>query len=143
MKAEERAIQGMHREPHGPYAGDVQSSEMPGWLVQATDLVHARYRETLNSRAISEAVGVDPAHLAAAFRRVHGVTPRRYVQRLRVHWAAHQLTRTEEPIARIAIEAGFSDQPHLTRCFRRMTGATPAAYRRAHSALRRWPSEDC
>jgi AraC-like DNA-binding protein len=37
----------------------------------------------------------------------------------------------EEPIARIALDAGFADQSHFTRAFRRYAGLTPAQYRRA------------
>ena len=103
----------------------------PAWLMAATDLVHARFRDNLRIDDLAAVAGVHAAHLAAVFRRVHRMPVGSYIRRLRVDWAADLLARTNLPISLIAAEAGFSDQAHLTRWFRRVFGATPAAYRRA------------
>jgi AraC family transcriptional regulator len=65
-----------------------------------------------------------------AFRAFHGVPVGTYARRLRLDWVARRLAETDEPIASLAIEAGFADQPHLTRAFRAFSGLTPARYRR-------------
>jgi AraC-like DNA-binding protein len=41
---------------------------------------------------------------------------------------------TTQPLARIAVTAGFTTQSRLTTAFRRATGFTPAAYRRGQAA---------
>jgi AraC family transcriptional regulator len=41
------------------------------------------------------------------------------------------MPRTRQPLASIALEAGFTDQFHLTRVFRRETGMTPGRFRAA------------
>jgi AraC-like DNA-binding protein len=48
-----------------------------------------------------------------------------------LEWATTRLGETDEPIAQIALDAGFADQSHLTRAFKQHTGLTPAEYRRA------------
>ena len=68
---------------------------------------------------------------ARAFRRAYGVPVTEYARRLRVRAAADRVASTEQPLARIACEAGFADQAHLTRELRRATGLTPGALRRA------------
>jgi AraC-like DNA-binding protein len=38
--------------------------------------------------------------------------------------------RWTEPLADVALMAGFADQSHMTRALRRSTGTTPAGLRR-------------
>jgi len=115
-------------------AAVVRSSRMPRgappWVAQATELIHDRFLETLRIETIADGVGVRPSELVRAFRALHGVPVGTYARRLRLEWVARRLAESGEPIALLAIEAGFADQPHLTRAFRKFTGLTPARYRR-------------
>lgn len=104
--------------------------EAPPWVAQATELIHDRFLETLRIETIADGVGVRPSELVRAFRAFHGVPVGTYARRLRLEWVARRLTESDEPIAALAIEAGFADQPHLTRAFRAFSGLTPARYRR-------------
>jgi AraC family transcriptional regulator len=105
-------------------------ARVPPWLLLAQELMHARFRDRVGLSAIARAVGVSPSHLARAFRAHFGTTLGDYVRRLRVEWAADQLTRTSMSLSELGIAAGFSDQSHLTREFRRRLGVTPAECRR-------------
>jgi AraC family transcriptional regulator len=117
--------------------GSGMDARMPRWLMRATDMVHAHFRESLRIDEIAAEAGIHAAHLAVVFRRVHRQPLGRYMRRLRVDWAADRLLDTEATVAAIACEAGFADQAHLTRCFRQELGTTPAAYRRARCGHRR------
>lgn len=114
--------------------GARQDRVLTRWMAHAVEFVHAHFRDKLRIADVAEAAGVHPAHLAAEFRRDRGVPLATYVRRLRVEWAAEQLAHTEQPISRIAIQAGFADQAHLTRMFKAGTGHTPARFRRFHRA---------
>lgn len=107
----------------------------PPWLARARDELHARFRDPPRIRELADAAGVHPDHLARAFRLRFGVPVGSYVRRLRLDWAATRLEVAEEPIARIALEAGFADQSHFTRAFKRYTGLTPAEYRHSFETL--------
>jgi len=63
------------------------------------------------------------------FRQSFHVSPRQYIQRLRVRMACHALVHTGLPLAQIASDHGFCDQSHFTREFHRETGDTPQHYR--------------
>jgi len=102
------------------------------WLETVRELLHDRFREPPPARELATEVGVHPSHLARAFRAQYGDSLGGYVRRLRLDWAAERLVRTDEPLAALALEAGFVDQSHLTRAFKRRFGLTPARYRRAH-----------
>jgi AraC-like DNA-binding protein len=105
----------------------------PPWVAQATELIHDRFLETLRIETIADGVGVRPSELVRAFRAFHGVPVGTYARRLRLEWAARRLAESDEPIAVLAVEAGFADQPHLTRAFRKFSGLTPARNRRLRS----------
>lgn len=106
-------------------------SKAPGWLADATEFVHAHFREPLRVGDVAAAVSVHPVHLARVFRCRHGVTIGEYVRRLRLDWAALELARSDAPLAAIAFEAGFADQSHFTRAFKAHTAVTPGRYRRS------------
>ena len=101
----------------------------PRWLVQAQDLLRARFTERITIAEIAAAVGVHPVHLAREFRCFHHCTIGEYLRRLRIERACEQLRKSQTSLAAIACEAGFSDQSHFSRTFKRLLGMTPATYR--------------
>ena len=106
----------------------------PAWLMQARELVHGRFNDSLNLVDIANTVGVHPTHLARAFKKHYRTTVGEYMRGLRLDWATRRLSETEDPIAEIALAAGFYDQSHFSHLFKQHTGFTPAEYR-AFSAV--------
>lgn len=102
---------------------------LPGWLERAAEMVHDRFRERLQLSEIADEVGVHPGHLARAFRQHFRLPLGNYMRRLRLGWAARRLGESNDPIVKIALEAGFADQSHFTRVFRQYSGTTPAQMR--------------
>lgn len=101
----------------------------PGWLMQARDLLHGRFNDSLNLVEIANSVGVHPTHLARTFKKHYRTTVGEYVRRLRLDWATRQLSDTDASIAEIALAAGFYDQSHFSHLFKQHTGFTPAEFR--------------
>ena len=102
----------------------------PPWLLRAREVVHAGFREPLRIADLAREADVHPGHLARAFRQHFRMTLGSYVRNLRLEWVAARLLSSEEPLASLALAAGFADQSHLTRAFKRYSGLTPRAYRR-------------
>ncbi|MEP6622588.1 MAG: AraC family transcriptional regulator [bacterium] len=80
---------------------------------------------------VARLVGVPPAELSRAFRVHVGCAPAAYLRRARLDAAARALTTTSEPLARVALNAGYYDQAHFSRAFRAAFAMTPSAYRKA------------
>lgn len=99
------------------------------WLDEAIRILRAEYARGLEFRELAARVGVHPVQLSRAFRRAQGVTMTEFVNRLRTEHAARLLATTRQPIAAIALDAGFADQSHLAKVFRRYTGTTCARFR--------------
>lgn len=102
----------------------------PKWLLRAQELLHSHFAEAIRIADIARSVGVHPAHLARGFRAHFKLSMGSYLRQLRLDWAARELTRSDAPLAAVALAAGFADQSHFTRFFKRYTGLTPNAYRR-------------
>jgi AraC-like DNA-binding protein len=76
---------------------------------------------------LEQITGLDRFTLARHFRRAFGTSPDRYrtLRRLEI---ARDAIESGEPLARVAVHAGFADQSHLTRQFKRTYGLTPARW---------------
>jgi AraC family transcriptional regulator len=109
--------------------GERRARQAPPWLARTRELLHASFRRPPPIDELAREAGVHPDYLARAFRVRFGVPVGTYVRRLRLEWAAARLAGTEEPIAQIALDAGFADQSHFTRAFKRYAGLTPGEYR--------------
>lgn len=83
-------------------------------------------------------VVVERTHLVRLFRRSVGLPPMAYLNRMRARVAAAMLVRTDQPIARIGAQVGWSDPAYFARRFRTVFGLSPSSYRmRAHSGAMR------
>jgi transcriptional regulator GlxA family with amidase domain len=69
-------------------------------------------------------------NFARSFRTEVGITPARYVERVRVEAARRALEDTADSVAAIAIACGFGTAETLRRVFLRTLGVGPTEYRR-------------
>jgi transcriptional regulator GlxA family with amidase domain len=69
-------------------------------------------------------------HFARAFRSETGITPGRYVERVRLEAARRSLEEGEEPIANVAEACGFGSAETMRRAFLRAFAVGPSEYRR-------------
>jgi transcriptional regulator GlxA family with amidase domain len=73
-------------------------------------------------------------HFARAFRAETGVTPARYVERVRLEGARRRLEESADPVAAVAASCGFGSTETMRRLFLRTLGVGPAEYRRRFRA---------
>jgi AraC-like DNA-binding protein len=107
----------------------------PAWLAAIDDHLAENYLGRIRVDELGALVHVHPAHLARVYRAHHGESIGRHVRRLRLDWAKSQLLETDQPLAEIAVGAGFSHQSHFTRVFKQATGWSPAQFRARQRAL--------
>ncbi len=99
---------------------------------QVMEYIHSRPHETISSLDLARMMDLSVSQFDRTFRKCFGTSPRQYLLRVRVESACRRLAQTNEPIAAIALEAGFHDHAHLARCFRQIMGLSPSEYRREH-----------
>lgn len=84
--------------------------------------------ERIRLAELGRALGASPAYLAEVFREVVGVPLYRYQRELRL-MRARELLGTQDDLARLALDLGFSSHSHFTTAFRHRFGDTPAGVR--------------
>lgn len=97
-------------------------------LQRAAEFIADNYQRSLKLDEISHTAGVTPSSLIRAFKKHFGMTPHAYLINRRVQFARAELRRGQ-PIADVALAAGFADQAHLQRAFKQLLAATPGHYR--------------
>src|SRR5207245_417556 len=84
-------------------------------------------------RRLGRAVGAAPHYLSALFRAEVEISPRAYVNQLRVEVAKWLLLETDEKLETVAAQIGLYDASHLSRLFLKHAGKRPGVYRRQQS----------
>ncbi|MDP9794681.1 AraC family transcriptional regulator [Catenuloplanes nepalensis] len=79
---------------------------------------------------LAAAAGLSPYHFLRVFTRATGLTPHRYLMRLRIGEARRLLDRGVS-VAETADRCGFSSPAHLSAAFLREVGVRPSRYRSA------------
>jgi transcriptional regulator GlxA family with amidase domain len=84
----------------------------------------------LSVEAMAARAHMSPRHFARAFRAETGITPARYVERVRLETARRRLEDTADPVTAVAAASGFGTAETMRRAFLRGLEVGPAEYRR-------------
>jgi AraC family transcriptional regulator len=86
--------------------------------------IYEHLEEQIEVAELAAIADLSPFHFSRVFARSFGVTPYRYVVRLRLQRAVELIRDKRYSLPEIAARTGFSDQSHLTRWVRRVHGIT-------------------
>lgn len=79
---------------------------------------------------LAAVAGLSRFHFGRVFKHQLGVSPARYIERVRIEQAKALIVSAEMSLVHVAQAVGFADQSHFTRRFRLHEGRTPAAFAR-------------
>lgn len=110
-----------------------------GWLAGLRDpavsralaLMHANMAHAWSVEELAREAGVSRSGLADRFTRVIGVAPMHYLADWRLQVAGQKLKDSNDPLIRIAEQAGYESEAAFSRAFKKKFGAAPATWRRA------------
>jgi AraC-like DNA-binding protein len=108
-----------------------EESTRPRWLRTVEEAIDAHIKEPPSTEVLAALAGVHPSHLLRVFRKYNRATIANFVRRRRIELARMQVALGQNPLATIALDAGFADQSHFTRVFKQTFGETPGQYARA------------
>jgi AraC-like DNA-binding protein len=97
-------------------------------LERARQFLDVEKTRVVRSAELEALTGLTRYELARQFRSLYGTSPYRYLLMRRLALAREQLAE-RQPLADVALAAGFADQAHFTRMFKAAYGLTPARYR--------------
>jgi AraC-like DNA-binding protein len=94
---------------------------------QCRRYLEQHYAEIRSVREAAEACHVDLSYLCRLFQRFGRERPNRYLQHLRLNWAA-ELLHAGRPIKDVAAALGFTDSFSFSRAFRHSFGLPPGRF---------------
>ncbi|MFC3573913.1 GlxA family transcriptional regulator [Streptomyces yaanensis] len=86
--------------------------------------------DDLTVESLAARARLSPRHFARAFQAETGMTPGRYVDRVRLEHARRLLEDTTDGIEEISRASGYGTSEAMRRAFVKALGAAPAEYRR-------------
>ncbi|MCH9650018.1 MAG: GlxA family transcriptional regulator [Deltaproteobacteria bacterium] len=98
-------------------------------LRRVQNFVTDHLAEDLSVSALASRAAMSPRHFARLFKREIGVSPARYVERLRVEAARRLLEDTRLGVSAVAGRCGFGSEETLRKTFLRRVGVSPSSYR--------------
>ncbi|HEY7643170.1 MAG TPA: helix-turn-helix domain-containing protein [Steroidobacteraceae bacterium] len=122
LVVDQRASQARYVIPAFLAAQDPLATQVEGY-------VRKRLAQRIELDKMAGSMGTSGRTLSRRIRRVTGLSPMRFVQKIRVDAALHLLDTTRLPLAAIAERVGFSDPSALYRLTVRHTGRTPTEFR--------------
>jgi AraC family transcriptional regulator len=99
-------------------------------LRRVLDYITANIKDGITLVKLAGVAGYSPFHFARMFTLAMGISPHRYISRMRLENAMAELAVGKLPLAEIALNAQFSSQASFTRAFHRAIGMTPKEYQR-------------
>jgi AraC family transcriptional regulator len=99
-------------------------------LRRVLDYIAANIENDITLQDLAGIAGYSAFHFARKFTLAMGISPHRYISRIRLENAMAELAAGKLPLAEIAFNAQFSSQASFTRAFHRATGMTPKEYQR-------------
>jgi len=91
--------------------------------------VQAHLDQDLSLDLLADEAGLSKFHFHQLFRRATGETPKSYVDRLRLEWAALQLRIRRARVLDIALESGYRNHETFSRAFRGRFAMSPREFR--------------
>ncbi len=96
---------------------------------RAIDLLRADPRNGCDTDALAREAGLSRAHFYRLFERSALVTPRVYLNVLRMEIAVNAIVNASENLGSLSDRLGFSVPAHFTRFFRDHAGVNPSEFR--------------
>lgn len=93
------------------------------------DWLQHNYTEEIEWEQVAATFSLAPRTLHRQMKTRTGMTPQRYVNRLRLLEARRRLVQTRAPVTEIALDCGFGDSNHFSTLFRKEFSVSPKALR--------------
>lgn len=96
--------------------------------LRATQMMRARYAERWPLSRLARETGTNPQELAVSVREQFGITPRQYLERVRLGQAIIRVRRGDK-IEFIPGEVGYGSRKNMNAAFTRVVGLRPSQIR--------------
>ncbi len=96
---------------------------------EVRDFLAENFHQGCELRFLRDEWNYSETAILRRFRLAWGLTPREFVEAMRLNEARRLLARTDVPVQDVCLRGGYSSVPSFVNLFRAKYGVTPAAYR--------------
>lgn len=106
---------------------------MPAFLIDSLRFIESNlFKETININELAKRNNVSTTHFLRVFKKEFGVSPKKYINRLKIESASVLLVNTDHTIQEVCEQSGFNDIAYFNRCFKSETGLSPSQFRKTN-----------
>lgn len=109
-------------------AGDAGGDGAPSLVESAVAIIQEDFPYLEGLDELAERLEVSKAHLIRCFTKTVGMSPGKYITRVKVEYAKLLLQGEEPSVAYVAEASGFANANYFAKVFRKETGMTPSEY---------------
>lgn len=110
-----------------------ESAKKP--IFELQQWIKSNLREDITVQTLSEKVFMSPRNFSRVFMAEIGLTPAKYVEKLRIEYAKRLLEDSSESLSKISLQSGFKTADNMRKIFLRNFKITPFDYRNLFGRL--------
>lgn len=103
------------------------------YIYKILEVIHAHFREDLKIQNLEKSVGLERTQIYRLFKKHIGISPKKYVDGLRITYACALLVQNNLTLSRIAYECGYQDYAWFVETFKRIIGRHPKDFLRDYT----------
>ena len=100
------------------------------YVSEAKNYINLNFYRPISITELAAAQNISDRYLYNLFIRHEGISPKQYLNSVRLEYAKKQLRETEHTVSEIALSVGFFDSLAFSRFFSKKTGISPTEYRK-------------
>ncbi len=100
------------------------------FAMQIGEYIDEHYCEPLTLKILADMCHGSPYHLQRTYKKITGLTPVEYIQKVRISKAMYELITTNKSVAEIGLSVGLPNPSYFITLFKLKIGQTPKQYRK-------------
>ncbi|EAQ67110.1 transcriptional regulatory protein [Marinomonas sp. MED121] len=103
----------------------------PAFVTQAELAIRQGYGQSMSPQQLAQAMAVSERTLHRKLTSLTGLSPKRYIDQVRIEYACTLLVNNNMSISRVALALGYSDDAVFRRVFKLVMRMTPSQYKQS------------
>ncbi len=100
------------------------------YVRQAIEYMENNYHENIKMTDVAKSLWLDEGYLYNLFKKHTGISPKEYLNKLRINIACDLLIHSDMQICEVSRSVGYGDSLQFSRFFKQHKGDSPISYRK-------------
>jgi len=105
-----------------------EASDLIEYVKHSKQFMRTQYMGTIDIEDLARSSGFSPSRFYQAFRRHTGLTPLKYITKIRLDASLRLLANASTTVVEAAHAVGYPDEYYFSRLFKKQMGMTPTEY---------------